>query len=195
MHVKGNPEATTDSEFRQFIRLINPKKEDVFYDLGCGYRNPCKSISKYVKLAVGIEDDKLRYRKAVRNTISKKYPNVKIIFGDFTRIPLYDATIIYSTSLDLVDFIRINDKMKQGTRIVSVGLPPPYPMKSKGKYPFYICKKPYQKVRNPDEYAQIYFNDKDVLISDMLDDITPQDRKDLKGQISKVKSNWNKLKS
>lgn len=195
MHIKGNPKATTYSEFRKFIRLINPKKEDVFYDLGCGYGNPCKWISKYVKLAVGIEDDKLRYRKAVRNTISKKYPNVKIIFGDFIRFPIKDATIIYSTSLDLVDFIKIKNKVKRGTRIVSVGFPPPYPIKSNGKHPFYICKKPYQKVRNPDEYAQIYSNDKEFLISDMLDDITTQDRKDLKGQISKVKSNWNKLKS
>jgi len=193
--VKGNPEATTYSEFCKLIQLINPKKEDVFYDLGCGHGNPCKWISKYVKLAIGIEYDISRYRKAVRNTISKKYPNVKIIFGDFTRFPLNDATIIYSTNLELVDFIRIKDKVKQGTRIVTNGFLPPYPIKFKGKWPFYICKKPYQKVKNPDEYAQIYFNNKDDSISDMLDYITTKDKKDLKEQISKVKSNWNKLKS
>ena len=193
--MKGNPEATTYQQFRKFIRLINPKKKDVFYDLGCGYGNPCKWISKYVKLAIGIEDNELRYRKAVRNTISKRYPNVKIIFGNFRRFKLNDATIIYSTSFELTDFIRIKDKVKQGTRIVSIGLPPPYPIKSKGTWPFYICKKPYQKVRNPDEYAQIYLNDKDALISNMLEHITTEDRKYLKNEISKVKSNWNKLKS
>lgn len=73
---RGRQNVTKRKDVRIILKLVNASSEDVFCDLGCGDGNVCRWSLEVVKRAIGVEDDKKRYRKALHNT--KKH-NVKIL--------------------------------------------------------------------------------------------------------------------
>lgn len=185
---RGVPTATKRHEFTKLLKVLKPKKTDVYYDLGCGYGNTCRWISKFVKEAVGIESKQFRFKKAIRLTPESRYPNVKFMRRNFFKMPIRKATIIYCTQeLTFSDLVNLQKKTKRGTKIIVPELPPPYPIKSKRVWPFFIFQTPFKKVKNPDEYARIYF-DKDYTIEEMLKEIPRSSAKSLKWNISRSKN-------
>jgi predicted RNA methylase len=65
---KGSPTATKYWEAIRVFQLANLQKKDVFCDLGCGYGFVCIWASRRCKLAVGIEEDPKRARRARKIT-------------------------------------------------------------------------------------------------------------------------------
>ena len=191
---RGSPTVTKPDEFRNLLKFLKPTKKDVYYDLGCGYGNTCRQISKKVERSVGVEDKPFRFKKALRLTPESRYPNVTFMRRDFFKVPLKDATIIYCTQeLRFSDLAKFSKKIKRGTRFIVPTLPPSYPIKSKRAGQFFIFKKPYTRVRNEDEYAQIYSNNKNAIMKEMYQDIGRKETKHLQWNISHAESNWNKF--
>ena len=191
---RGSPTATKKHEFRKLLKNLKFKKKDIYYELGCGYGAICRLLSKKVKKVVGIENSKFRYKKAVRLTPASRYPNITYLRRNFFTLSFKEASLIYCTQeLSFTDFIWLQKKTKLGTKIIVPELPPPYPIKSKRVWPFFVVQTPFKKVKNENEYASIYFGEK-TTIEEMLDELTRDIAKSLKFQISRSESNWKKLR-
>lgn len=129
--LRGNPKATSQKDLWRIFRLAKVAKNDIFCDLGCGYGNLCKWSIKKVSSAIGTEDDRQRYKKALQNT--SKLDNVEILNGNYqdTKIlvKLEKGTIFYCTNgLSLGFYKKFEKIMKPKTRLVTYYLPP-YPVK------------------------------------------------------------------
>lgn len=190
---RGSAKATKRPEFMRLMKILRPTRNDVFYDLGCGYANTCVWISKKVGSAVGVEDFGPRYRKAVENVTKSGSKNVKILKRDVSHVSLKSATIIYSLiELTIEDFRRIQRSASPGTKIALWG-PPPYPIRSKKHGPYFTFRLPYKMVRSPDEYAKIYLGRKRATIEDLYDWVSRKEARSLKWYISRERWHWKKL--
>ena len=166
---RGNPRATDKREFTLLINRIRPSKNDVFYDLGCGYGGPCIWIAPKVKRAVGIEDHYYRYLRARREVERSDLHNITIIWNDISKVSYRDATIFYSVISIGFDVIKkIQRQTKPGTLVVLYGLPP-FPIKSRRLFgDFHALTTPFERVQNEDEFARIYLGRKRATMRELL---------------------------
>lgn len=118
---------------KRLFKIFNLKKQDVFYDLGCGTGKCVVQVylETPVKKVVGVEYAKSRYDDAmtVRAQLQKKgliKKKRKLIFinGDIQQENFDDATAIFFNSLCFTDEFmgKIVDKfshLKSGTRIAT----------------------------------------------------------------------------
>jgi len=119
-------------EFVELLKKVNPKKDDIFYDLGSGLGKPCLAISLAfeIKKAVGIEllADFIKASKEV-------YEKVKEIFSEINEIEfreenlletnLEEATIVFihATCFDEKEMEKIEEnllKLKKESRIIVI---------------------------------------------------------------------------
>jgi SAM-dependent methyltransferase len=153
---KGSPTATKYWEAIRVFQLANLQKKDVFCDLGCGYGFVCIWAARCCKLAVGIEEDPKRARRAKKNVDAKGLQNVQIIKASFeeVKLPPMKNLVLYSTiELELQQFETWKRKAKRNFRIVTVG-PPPIPVKPLArKSPFYLTRFPYSNARTGIEWC------------------------------------------
>jgi len=107
----GHPIRLTNPEIRRMLRLANPSKDDVFYDLGSGFaQNLIIGAFEFrLKKCVGVEKEKTRFliardrvekwiasKRISRNQIKIKRNSIEKLIGD--KVPgvnLKEATIIY----------------------------------------------------------------------------------------------------
>jgi len=191
---RGNPRATDKREFGHLINQIGPSKNDVFFDLGCGYGGPCIWIAPKVKRAVGIEDHYYRYLRAKREVESSGLHNITIIWNDISKVSYRDATILYSViSIGFEIMKKIQRQTKTGTLVVLYGLTP-YPIKSHRLFgEFYSMTTPFERVKDQDEFARIYLGRKRATMPELLKSIDAEQRRDLKREIKDAEANWDKM--
>jgi len=96
----GLPAALNENEIYNLIKLANPTKNDVFYDLGSGYGDILRFFYAKTKVrrAVGIEVDHKRYLISIEKTrdeFGRKLKNVDFWCTPFQDYNFSDATIIY----------------------------------------------------------------------------------------------------
>lgn len=156
---RGKPNTTKRKELLKILKLVNASANDIFCDLGCGNGNLCKWASKKVKFAIGMEDDKKRYRNALRNIKVSKCKNVKILNENY-RDPrvirkLKDCTIFYCTNdLTLGFYKKLGDAVNHKTYIVSYFLPP-YPILPEFHDGwFYFMKTPLRLAKNKSSWIK-----------------------------------------
>jgi len=191
---RGSPTATTKRQFLQLVRILKPsKKRDVFYDVGCGYAQPCIWIADRVKLAVGIENFAPRHREALRRVKRSGIENVRVLKRNVERASYKQATMIYSViTLDLDFFSKVQRETRRGT-VIALCYPPPYPIKAKRKGEYFIMETPLKRVRDQSEYAKMFTGRKRAQIGDVYDLLPRTYSKHLEWQISHADSNWKKL--
>jgi hypothetical protein len=191
---RGNPRATSKREFSYLLRQIRPSKNDVFFDLGCGYGGPCIWIAPKVKRVFGIEDHYFRYLHAKREVENSGFHNIKIIWNDISKVSYHDATILYSViSIGFELMKKIQRQTKAGTLVVLYGLTP-YPIKSQRLFgDFYSMTTPFERVKDQDEFARIYLDRKRATMSELLKSIDSEQRRDLKREIKDANANWDRV--
>jgi len=191
---RGSPTATSRREFNRLLKIIRPRNDDVFYDLGCGYGGPCIWIAPKVKMAIGIEDHYYRYLRAKREVKNSGEQNVIIIRGDILDQSYHDATIVFSViSVGFQMVSRIQNQAKPGTTIILYGLPP-YPIKTKKLFQGYvIMKTPIERVSNEDEFARTVLESKNAKIEDLMETLDKDQKRDLKREIEDAEYNWKSL--
>ena len=121
--------------FPQLLAKANPKKNEVFYDLGCGSGKPVvyASFLYCFKKCIGIEllplifDIGKKYINKCKEftKCESEFPEIEIIQGDILKIDFSDADIIYlpSTTFSkpmMKEISRRCEKLKIGTRIISL---------------------------------------------------------------------------
>ncbi|MEM7118997.1 MAG: SAM-dependent methyltransferase [Chloroflexota bacterium] len=87
---------TTMDEVHKMLKMASVGENDVVYDLGCGDgRTVITAARHYGARAVGIEIDPLRYLWCqILITVLGLRGRVKIVFGDFFKRDLSEATVV-----------------------------------------------------------------------------------------------------
>jgi len=104
----GQPAALSENEIYNLIKLANPTKNDVFYDLGSGYGDVVRFFfaKTRARRAVGIEVDHKRYLTSIEKTrdeFGRKLKNIDFWCTPFQYYNFSDATIIYSSIDEISD--------------------------------------------------------------------------------------------
>jgi hypothetical protein len=168
----------------------------VFFDLGCGYGGPCIWIAPKVRMSIGIESHYHRYLHAERDAEKSGLPNIRIVWDDMERVSYRDATILYSVIYVGFNIIRkIQRQTKPGSQIVLYGLPP-FPLRSEKLFgSFYRLVTPFERVRDEDEFAQIYLGRRNATMKELLRSLDREQARDLRREIKDAESNWDSIAS
>jgi len=134
--------------------LADLSKNDIFYDVGCGDGFVCIQAARRCKCSVGIEDLKIRAKRAARNVSKSGLSNVKIIPKKYQKVRIRGRNIVLFTVNDLSfeDFEKWNRRSDgRNFRIVTYG-PPAVPIKPAAKKgSFFLTKFPYSLAKTDAE--------------------------------------------
>ena len=114
---------TPQAVVNQMLELIDPKENDLMYDLGCGDgRIVVTAASKYGCRGIGYDIDPVRVIQSIQNVRTNHVEHlVRIEQKDIFTLDLSDASAItlYLLPRLNVQLIPQLEKLKPGTRIVS----------------------------------------------------------------------------
>jgi hypothetical protein len=191
---RGDPRASSRREFLRLMSEIRPSKNDVFFDLGCGYGGPCIWIAPKVRRSVGIEDHYYRYLHAQRQVVKSGLRNVQILWDDIEKVSYRDATILYSVIyVGFMVLEKIQKETATGTQTILYGLPP-FPLKSQKLFgSFFRLKTPFERVEDEDEYARHYSGRTNMTMKKLLGSLDREQAKDLRREIKEAELNWQML--
>ena len=99
------------------LKLAEVDKNDIFYDLGCGFGDVIKEAEKKAKRVIGIEIDPVRW--LVARLRARKS---EVLLRDFFTIDLSDANVIFIFQYNNVNeklYEKFKKELKPGTRIIS----------------------------------------------------------------------------
>ncbi|RLG84554.1 MAG: SAM-dependent methyltransferase [Thermoprotei archaeon] len=121
------PYVPTNMEILDTIfSLAKFRKDDIFYDLGCGDgRVVIEAVKRHdIKKAVGIEIRE-ELVKTARENVKKAglEEKVEIIHGDFFNIPLTNATVVYmylTRSVNKLLKPKLKKELRIGARIITL---------------------------------------------------------------------------
>ena len=150
--LRGERVSLTDNVIRKVFNFAKLKRDDTFYDLGCGKGNAVAIAAKEfgVKKSVGIEIDKSLADKARRNIAYIN--NAYIINTDIRKSDISDATILlfWFTDSDFVDAMteRFSKELKDGAKVITIWAPLGMTLPDKVDFPFFVNKKPFKRARS-----------------------------------------------
>ncbi len=158
-----NPDITSEDESRKLFRHVGAKKDDIFYDLGCGYGNPCIVAARDVKMkkVVGIEYCRDNYLEAYCRIMEKGLTDrIWLWHKSITEAKLADASLVYCTLEPNFEIIKhLERELKKGCKLITPNTPLPSIKKVSefevNKEKFYVMKAPLKdhEAENPDEWA------------------------------------------
>lgn len=188
--LNGDPVALNDDEIANLIKLVRPKRNDIFYDLGSGYGEIVRQFVKKtkVKKAHGIEDDIKRFLFSIeftRDELTKKELNrIEFWRFDYMYCDFSDATIIYngldatgSNKRDDYDEIKRYNKLfkKKSVKIIKrdfplIGYKPVKVIRPRKSSWFFMMKTPLENYRTHDypEWLFSVFRRKNLKLSDII---------------------------
>lgn len=83
---------------RRILRVVNPGREDVFYDIGCGMgRILCVAALRPVRKCVGVEllEPLCEIARQNANSLRRRKAPIQIVRGDAATVDLSDGTIYF----------------------------------------------------------------------------------------------------
>jgi precorrin-6B methylase 2 len=163
---KGEPVLFTNQEIRRMLSLAKMGKDDVFYDLGCGWgQNLLMALTEgNAAKVVGIEQEEDRRKVALERLgrWAKARPELRgrfqVVLGDFEELfengldgaTLKEATVVFyglSTYKELVEAIQKNWNGKRDHRRVVYYYRWLFPeiLASNRDHPFLVSEFPFEK--------------------------------------------------
>lgn len=156
----GPPILFTNAGIRKMLTLVKAGRNDIFYDLGCGWaQNLIVAATEFnVKKCVGIERLKPRYLKAKERVKRRSLSNrIRIVKGEFDDllegkldVDIKEATIVlYALDTDKEILDKLSKGLQQGCRLVYYyialfpEIKPDYV-----DYPFYVSVFPFTRPRS-----------------------------------------------
>ena len=158
--ISGDKVQLPDKSFREIFNFVDLGKDDVFYHLGCGDGRGVEiAIREFnVKKGIGI-DNNLEKINETKN-ISGEF-----ICEDIKNSKIYDATVIlfWFTDEEIIKhMIKKFEKLKPGTKIVTIWGPLPDCLPEKVNFPYIINTVPFNKARTLQEQVLAVFGVKCV---------------------------------
>ena len=147
--INGDKIFLHDEVIRDIFKFVNLNSSDIFYDLGCGISNAVLLASKEFKVAksVGVDIDTSICKKLESIANQSGLHNVKIINDDLLNVSLQEASVIlfwFTDEFVIEEAIKKFEKLKDGTKVISIWSPPGSLLPSKVSFPFFVCEKPFK---------------------------------------------------
>ena len=158
--VSGDDVQLPDKSFREIFNFVDLGKDDVFYHLGCGDGKGVEiAVREFnVKKGVGIDKNIEKINEA------KNIPG-EFICEDIKNSKIFDATVIlfWFTDEEIIKhMIRKFEKLKPGTKIVTIWGPLPDCLPEKVNFPYIINTVPFNKAETLQEQVLAVFGVKCV---------------------------------
>lgn len=163
---EGNAILFQNSEIRKMFRLAQLKKDDVFFDLGCGYGQNLKialtefNVSKAIGFEKNLERNKIANERLTKlSKLGVKNSRWEVRKEDFEKVllkdkikdlQLTDATVIFyglSTTRSLLE--KIEKRLKKGCRLICYNLCLfPEIMPKRSDFPFFVYQYPFKRTKS-----------------------------------------------
>jgi len=116
---------TRDELLEYIVKLARLKKDDVFYDLGCGDgRVVIRAVKEGIKRGVCVEINSSLIERAKEAAQREGvYDRIVFLNEDFFKVPLSDATVVYMyllTSVNRALKPKLESELRNGTRVVTL---------------------------------------------------------------------------
>lgn len=156
----GDEVQLPDKSFREIFNFVDLGKDDVFYHLGCGDGKGVEiAVREFnVKKGIGIDNNLEKINEA--KNISGEF-----ICEDIKNSKIFDATVIlfWFTDEEIIKhMIKKFEKLKPGTKIVTIWGPLPDCLPEKVNFPYIINTVPFNKAETLQEQVLAVFGVKCV---------------------------------
>ncbi len=164
--LSGEDVQLPEKSLRDIFKFLNLGKEDIFFHLGCNNEKGVEiAINEFkVTKAVGIDNNLKKIQSAQKN-IEEKNINAKLIHQNIEESDISDATVIlfWFTDENIINkMIEKFDRLKPGTKIITIWGPLPKCLPDKVNFPYIINKVPFKKAENLQEQLLAVFGVKCV---------------------------------
>lgn len=158
--VSGDEVQLPDKSFREIFNFVDLGKDDVFYHLGCGDGKGVEiAVREFnVKKGIGIDINLEKINEA--KNISGEF-----ICEDIKNSKIYDATVIlfWFTDEEIIKhMIKKFEKLKPGTKIVTIWGPLPDCLPEKVNFPYILNTVPFNKAKTLQDQVLAVFGVKCV---------------------------------
>ena len=159
--LSGEDVQMPDNSFREIFSLVDLKKDDVFYHLGCGEgRGLSIALEEYnVKKAAGIDNNQNKINIA-KNYLIKKNLDAELVCENIESAEFDDATVILFWFTDdkiINSMMKKFESLKSGTRIVTIWGPLPSCLPDKVRFPYIVNTTPFKKINSLQEQVLAVF--------------------------------------
>ena len=160
---RGNSKLTTKSELEEILALVKANSNDVFCDLGCGEGLLCIWASHIVKHAIGIEDHKETYQKALKNKRTTNRTNITLIpkdYNEIEKIPAIKKSTIFfcSNTLDYSFYRELQNFLYPKEVYFVSQYFTPFPIKSKCyNKKWFVTKTPFKIAKTEKQWIESMF--------------------------------------
>ena len=159
--LSGEDVQLPEKSLRDIFKFLNLGKEDIFFHLGCNNEKGVEiAIDEFkVTKAVGI-DNNLKKIKSAQKNIEEKNINAKLIHQNIEESDISDATVIlfWFTDENIINkMIEKFDRLKPGTKIITIWGPLPKCLPDKVNFPYIVNKVPFKKAENLQEQLLAVF--------------------------------------
>lgn len=164
--LSGEDVQLPDKSFKEIFKFVNLDKEDIFYHLGCNDEKGIEiAINEFkVKKAVGI-DNNLEKIKIAKKNLNDKNIKAKLICQNIEESDISEASIILFWFTDekvISQMLEKFEKLKPGTKIITIWGPLPDCLPNKVDFPYIINKVPFKKAQSMQEQLLAIFGVKCV---------------------------------
>ena len=158
--VTGDDVQLSDKTFREIFNFVDLGKNDIFYHLGCGDGKGVKiAVEEFnVRKGVGIDDNSQKIDQA-------KKGSGEFFCKDIKNSEFSDAAVIlfWFTNEEVINqMIEKFEKLKSGTRIITIWGPLPDCLPQKVNFPYIINTVPFKKASSMQEQLLAVFGVKCV---------------------------------
>ncbi|MCV0393163.1 MAG: class I SAM-dependent methyltransferase [Nitrosopumilus sp.] len=164
--LSGEDVQLPEKAFREIFKFVELGKNDVFYHLGCGDGKGIEiAINEFnVKKAVGI-DNNLEKIKQANEILMQKNSKGQLECKNIEDCKFSDATVIlfWFTDENIINqMMKKFEKLKPGTKIITIWGPLPGCLPEKVNFPYIINKIPLKKAQSMQEQLLAVFGVKCV---------------------------------
>lgn len=161
--ISGDQVELADSTLRDVFKFLELDSDDVFYHIGSGFGNGIRiSLEEFsVKKAVGIEIDNEKNQKAHELLSTKKLQNWHLVNQDILDTQIEDdatAILFWFHDSKIVDEMKKRfEKLKEGTKIVTIWAPLPGTLPYNVDFPFIMNRVPFAETDDLAEQTKAVF--------------------------------------
>ena len=164
--LSGEDVQLPEKSFREIFKFLNLGKDDIFFHLGCNNEKGIEiAINEFkVTKAIGIDNNLEKIQNAQKN-IKEKNINAELIHQNIEESDISDATVIlfWFTDENIIKMmIKKFERLKPGTKIITIWGPLPNCLPDKVNFPYIINKVPFKKAVNLQEQLLAVFGVKCV---------------------------------